>query len=130
MVIEVKPQEDESSNVEHLTQKVFFKTIELLGGIRKLAEYRSLTWLPALARASYAIVLKEKFLKTEKEIAKMVGITKNTVKMILRADPEIALKKIKELEESGENRKEFKVHTAGAIARFAYKELKEKNLEK
>ncbi|GAB5045658.1 hypothetical protein [Thermodesulfovibrio sp. TK110] len=126
MVIEVTPQKDESSRVEEITQKVFFKTIELLGGIRKLAEYRSLTWLPALARASYAIVLKEKFFKTEEEIASRVGITKSTVRMILRADPEIALKKIKELEEdSGETKKELKVHTAGAIARLAYKEIKE-----
>ncbi|GAQ94346.1 probable regulatory domain-containing protein [Thermodesulfovibrio aggregans] len=124
MVIEVKPKKDESSDIEKLTQQVFFKTIELLGGIRKLAEYRSLTWLPALARAAYTIVLKEKFLKTEEEIASLVGITKNTVRMILRADPEIALKKIKELEEGfPETKKELKVHTAGAIARLAYKEI-------
>ncbi len=80
MVIEVKPKKDESSDIEKLTQQVFFKTIELLGGIRKLAEYRSLTWLPALARAAYTIVLKEKFLKTEEEIASLVGITKKYCK--------------------------------------------------
>ncbi|MEN2994183.1 MAG: hypothetical protein ABDH19_02395 [Thermodesulfovibrio sp.] len=126
MVIEVKPYKDESSDIEEKTKKIFFKTIELLGGIRKLAEYRSLTWLPALARASYVVVLKEDFFKTDEEIAKIVGITKNTVKVILQSSPEIALKKIKELEEGIEKaEKQLKIHTAGAIARLAYKELKE-----
>lgn len=126
MVIEVKPHKDESSDIEEKTKKIFFKTIELLGGIRKLAEYRSLTWLPALARASYVVVLKEDFFKTDEEIAKIVGVTKNTVKVILQSSPEIALKKIKDLEEGIEKaEKELKIHIAGAIARLAHKELKE-----
>lgn len=127
MVIEVKPFKEDSADIEYVTAKVFFKTLELLGGIKKLAEYRTLTWLPSLARASYVIVLKEEFFKTDEEIARLVGLTKNTVRNILRADTEVAMKKIKELEEISEIRRDLKVHTAGAIAKLAYKEIKEGN---
>lgn len=123
MVIEVKPYKEESTDIEHITTRVFFKTLELLGGIKKLAEYRALTWLPSLARASYVVVLKENFFKTEEEIAKMVGLTKNTVRNILRADPETALRKIQEYD-TEEIQKGIKVHTAGAIAKLAYEEIK------
>lgn len=121
MVIEITPKKQDTSEIEELTGRVFFKTFDLVGGLMKLAEFKSLTWLPSLARASFVIVLKEEYMKTEEEIAKTVGLTKNTVKSILRADPEIALKKIQEIEFS----KELKIHMAGAIARLAYKEVKE-----
>ncbi len=61
MVVEVTPYREESADVEYLTARVFFKSIELLGGLKKLAEYRNLTWLPALSRASFVVVLKEDF---------------------------------------------------------------------
>lgn len=113
-------------DVENLVTRVFFKSVELLGGMSKLAEYRTLTWLPSLARASYVVVLKEQYIKTDEEIAQIVGLTKNTVRNILRADPELALRKIKSLEEMlKEESRELKVHTAGGIAKLAYREVKE-----
>lgn len=111
--------------IEHLINRIFFKAIDLLGGLEKLAEFRTLTWLPSLARAAIVVVLKEEYMKTDEEIAQKVGLTKNTVRNILKADPEIALQKIKSIEELlSEEAKELKVHTAGGIAKLAYKEIK------
>ncbi len=123
MVVEVKPVE---VDVENLVTRVFLKAIDLLGGLHRLAEYRTLTWLPSLARASFVIVLREEFLKTEEEIAEAVGITRQTVRNILRADPELALYKIQHIDElTKEERKQLRVHTAGGIAKIAYKKVKE-----
>lgn len=123
MVIQIAPVE---VDVEPLVTRVFLKAIDLLGGLQKLAEFRTLTWLPSLARASFAVVLREEFLKTEEEIAETVGLTKQTVRNILRADPELAMYKIKNLDQlTQEEKKELKVHTAGGIAKLAYKLVKE-----
>ncbi len=123
MVIEVKPVEVDA---ESLVTRVFLKAIDLLGGLQKLAEYRTLTWLPSLARASFAVVLREEYFKTEEEIAQVVGLTKQTVRNIMRADPEMAMYKIKHIDElTQEEKKELRVHTAGGIAKLAYKLVKE-----
>lgn len=123
MVIEVKPVE---VDVESLVTRVFLKAIDLLGGLHKLAEYKTLTWLPSLARAAFVIVLREEFLKTEEEIAEFVGITRQTARNILRADPELALYKLQHFEElTKEEKKQLRVHTAGGIAKIAYKKVKE-----
>jgi|UniRef100_A0A7V3KPJ5 probable regulatory domain-containing protein len=131
MVIEITglPQtEMNEKDLEYLVSRVFFKSIDLLGGLNKLAEFRTLTWLPSLARAAYVIVLRDEYLKTEDEIAKRVGLTRNTVRNILRADPTLAMEKIKKLEElAKEEIREMKVHTAGGIAKLAYKMVKEGN---
>lgn len=99
MVIQLSKPVVSESEIEHLVTRVFFKAIELLGGLNKLIEFRTLTWLPSLARAAYAIVLKEEYMKTYEEIAERVGLTKNTVRNILRADPELAFQKIRSIEE-------------------------------
>jgi len=65
MVVEVKPVEVDA---ESLVTRVFLKAIDLLGGLQRLAEYRTLTWLPSLARAAFVVVLREEFMKTEEEI--------------------------------------------------------------
>ncbi|MGB9876456.1 MAG: hypothetical protein ACPLPS_01660 [bacterium] len=123
MVVEPVRKDDD---LEVVAGRVFLKTIDLLGGLQKLAEYRALTWLPSLARASLAIVLREEFMKTEDEIAKFVGLTRNAVRNILRANPELAQKRLKEMEEmSPEDKKEMRVHIAGAFVKLAYKEIKE-----
>ncbi|WP_456470525.1 bacterio-opsin activator [Caminibacter sp.] len=115
----------DDTNIKYIAERVFFKSIDLLGGLDKLAEYRTLTWLPSIARASFAIVLREEFLKTEDEIAQFLGITRNTVRQILRADPNLALYKIEHLDElTEEEKKQLKVHTAGGIAKLAYKLIK------
>ena len=121
--MEVKPVE---KDLEHLVTRVFLKSIDIIGGLHKLAEYRTLTWLPSLARAAFVIVLRGEYLKTEDEIAEFVGITKNTVRQILRADPQMALYKVQHLDElTPEEKKQLKVHTAGGIAKIAYKLIKE-----
>jgi probable regulatory domain-containing protein len=123
MVIEVPMVE---KDFENLVTRVFLKAIDIIGGLNKLAEYRTLTWLPSLARAAYVIVLREEYLKTEDEIAEYVGITKNTVRQILRADPQQALYKVQHIEElTPEEKKQLRVHTAGGIAKLAYKLIKE-----
>ena len=115
-----------NNEVKYLAERVFFKAIDLLGGLNKLAEYRTLTWLPSIARAAYAIILKEEFFKTEDEIAEYIGLTRNTVRQILRADPNMALYKIEHLDElTTEEKQQLKVHTAGGIAKLAYKYVKE-----
>ena len=122
MILNIKTDD---TNIKYIAERVFFKSIDLLGGLDKLAEYRTLTWLPSIARASFAIVLREEFLKTEDEIAQFLGITRNTVRQILRADPNLALYKIEHLDElTEEEKKQLKVHTAGGIAKLAYKLIK------
>ncbi|BAF70865.1 hypothetical protein [Nitratiruptor sp. SB155-2] len=116
----------DEKGLERLVERVFFKSIDLLGGLKKLAEFRTLTWLPSLARSAFAVVLREEYLKSEDEIAEYVGLTRNTVRNILRADPDQAMYKIEHLDElSSEEKKELKVHTAGGVAKLAYKLVKE-----
>jgi len=130
MVIEITgvPASETGADLEQLVTRVFFRAIDLLGGLSKLTEFRTLTWLPSLARAAYVVVLREEYLRTEEEIAQKVGLTKNTVRSILRADPTLAMEKVQKLEElAKEELKEMKVHTAGGIAKLAYKMVKEGN---
>jgi probable regulatory domain-containing protein len=128
MVIQIEKPQMDNYDMEHLVGRVFFKAIDLLGGLSKLAEYRTLTWLPSLARASFTIVLREEYLKTEEEIAEIVGITKSTVRNILRADPNAAMFKIQHIDElTKEEKQQLRVHTAGGIAKLAYKLVKEGN---
>jgi len=88
-----------------------------------LFEYRNLTWVPSLMEAAYAVVLKNEALKTDDEIAEFIGITKQTVRNMLSADPELVMMKLKGELES----KEVKVHTAGGLAKLAYEEVKKGN---
>jgi len=125
MVVVLSKKVDET-DLEHLVGRVFFKAIDLLGGLQRLAEYRALTWLPSLARASFVIVLREEYMKTEDEIAQFLGIARSTVRTILRADPNLALYKIEHFDElTKEEKRQLKVHTAGGIAKIAYRLVKE-----
>jgi len=123
MVIEVTPQKVDP---EERVKKVFLKAVELLGGFKALAEFRSLTWLPSIARAVYAVVLKEEYNRSDEEIAEQLGLTKESVRNMLRGDPEQVMEKIKDIKElSSEEGKEMRIHTAGSLARLAYRLLKE-----
>lgn len=122
MILDIKINDNE---INYLAERVFFKSIDLLGGLKKLAEYRTLTWLPSIARASYAVVLKEEYFKTEDDIAEYIGLTRNTVRNMLRADENAAIYKLQHFDElSSEEKKQLKVHTAGGIAKLAYKYVK------
>ena len=71
--------------------------------------------------ASYAVVLWEKLHKTEDEIASFLGLTRQTVRNILRADPDLVVQKIEgELKE-----KTQRAHTAGGLAKMALKEIED-----
>jgi len=118
MVIEVKPVE---VDYDSLALRVFLKALELIGGPKKLFEFRNLTWVPSLMEASYAVVLKEKGMKSEDEIAEFLGSTKQTVRNMLSADPELVMQKL-----HGELASEVKVHMAGGLAKLAYREVEEK----
>ena len=107
-------------NIDKMAEKVFWEAIKMLGGLKKLVEFRNLTWLPSLAEASYVVVLKNEALKTYREIAEFLGITEQTVKNIATADEE-EIKKYLE----GELEERPKEHIAGGIAKLAYKNLKE-----
>lgn len=105
-------------DVDALAEQVFHESINILGGLRKLIEYRNLTWLPSLAEAAYAVVMKEELMKTHKEIAFDLGLTPQTVQNILRADAQEVEKFIKgEIEKVDE-------HKAGGIAKLAYERVK------
>jgi probable regulatory domain-containing protein len=120
VVIEVKPEE---VDYDTLALRVFLKAIELIGCPRTLFEYRNLTWLPSLMEAAYAVVLKNEAFKTDDEIARFIGITRQTVRNILSADPEAVLKKLRGELES----RDVKLHTAGGLAKLAYREVKQGN---
>jgi len=100
-------------HVEALTLRVFLKSLELLGGTQKLVQTRATNWLSSLLLASYTVVLKEEFLKSEQEIAQRLRITPQTVKNILRSEPLVDnLEKLFESES-----KDLNIHTAGGIAK-------------
>ncbi|MCX8059870.1 MAG: bacterio-opsin activator, partial [Aquificaceae bacterium] len=87
------------SELEVLSTKVFLKSVELLGGLSKLVEHRTLPWLASLARAVYCVVLKEEFFKGEEEIAQYLGITVQTVKNTLRGEVAEVLDRLQRIEE-------------------------------
>ncbi|WP_456433235.1 bacterio-opsin activator [Thermosulfuriphilus sp.] len=123
MPVVIQPEEIKTFDPDGLTIRVFLKALEILGGPRKLIYYRHLTWLTSLMEAAYAVVLSEEAFKTEDDIAEFLGLTRQTVRNILRADPNLVMKKISgELEE-----KDLKAHTAGGLARLAYEEIKRGN---
>ena len=122
-MIVISPEEIKETNIDSLAARVFLKALEILGGPRKLVEYRNLTWLPSLMAASYTVVLFNEAGKTENEIAEFLGITKNTVRNILRATPEVVKQRLEEgFKEKSES---ARVHMAGGIAKLAYQEIKE-----
>ncbi len=113
----IKPR---GGDIDRMAEKVFWEAIRILGGLKRLVEYRNLTWLPSLAEASYVVVLKNETFKTYREIAEILGITEQTVKNIATAD-EGEVKRYIE----GELEERPKEHIAGGIAKLAYRKLKD-----
>lgn len=122
MVI-IGEEEIKEVNADVLAIRIFLKAIELIGGPKKIIEYRKLTWIPSLIQAAYAIVLYEEFGKLYEEIAEKLGLTKQTVQNMLRASADAVKEKLGEFEKG----KEIKVHTAGGLAKWAYEEIKKGN---
>lgn len=121
MVRVISAPTTERETVDELAFKVFIKALEILGGPRRLIEYRNLTWVPSLMAASYAVVLHDKQMKTYEEIAVQLGLSKQTVERMLRADTSEVMKKI-----SGEwEGEKFDEHVAGGLAKEAWRRLKE-----
>jgi Predicted transcriptional regulators len=125
----IEPSEIQEKDVDAIAVRVFLKALEILGGPRKLVEYRNLTWLPSLMVASYAVVLSNESYKTADEIAQFLGSTKNTIRNMLKAETEILKEKLKGEVEIPKSK--IKTHTAGALAKLAYEEIKNgrENLE-
>ncbi|MDI3502029.1 MAG: transcriptional regulator, partial [Archaeoglobi archaeon] len=99
--------EPKGAEVDEIAERVFLKAIEIVGGLKKLVEFRNLTWLPSLAKASYAVVYREEAAMSADEIAERLGMTKQSVRNMLSADPE-EIKRFIEGEEE-----EISEHKAG-----------------
>jgi probable regulatory domain-containing protein len=125
----IEPSEIQEKDVDASAVRVFLKALEILGGPRRLIEYRNLTWLPSLMVASYAVVLSNESYKTADEIAQFLGSTKNTIRNMLKAETEILKENLKGEVEVPKSK--IKTHTAGALAKLAYEEIKNgrENLE-
>jgi len=112
----------EKIDIDALAEQVFHESINILGGLKNLVEYRNLTWLPSLAVAAYVVIMKEEMMKTHKEIAYELGLTPQTVQNILRAKSEEVQKLIRgEVEKVDE-------HKAGGIAKLAYERVKKEKI--
>ena len=111
----------QEAELDKRAMSVFMKVLEILGGPRRLFEYRNLTWLPSIMEASYVVVLASDYSKSRDEIASKLGLSKTTVTNILRANPDEAESVIREGFLAGAKRPR---HMAGALAKLAYRELK------
>ena len=117
-MVEVPPQ---AVSVDERAWRVFQKAIELVGGPRRLIEYKRLTWLPSLMEAAYAVVLKEEHHKTVDEIAQFLGLSTHATRLILNAPTEGVQKRL-EGEAPGDDA--HRAHIAGGLAKLAYQALK------
>ena len=124
MVKEINPVGEEGleKEVDEKAMKVFLKALDILGGPRKLFEYRNLTWLPSIVEAAYVVVLAKDYMKTSKEIAQLLGLSSATVSNILRAKEEDVVKKILNTDPNNNDRPH---HVAGSLAMMAYKKISE-----
>ncbi len=107
------------ASIDAMAEQVFAESIALLGGLRKLVDYRNLTWLPSLAEAAYVVVLKNEAMKSYAEIARELGITEQTARSIATAKEE----RVEAYLTGGVEKP--KEHIAGGLAKLAYRKLKQ-----
>ncbi len=121
------PKEESFKNAERKALRVFLKALDILGGPRKLFEYRNLTWLPSLMEAAYVIVWQRDLQKSTSEIAQDLGLSTNTVRAILSAKEEEIQKMIDRFlkGEEPEEGEEVRSHRAGGLAKLAYQAIEE-----
>ncbi len=125
MVMEIRPPEDIERKRDEMVLEMLLEALNVLGGPRKIVEFRNLTWIPSIIKANYALLLSQAG-KTHEEIAAELGLTKATVDKMLRADPEDVLRKIRgELAEE-----KIDDHIAGGLAKLAYKNLVRRRAER
>jgi len=123
-MMEIKPPTDIDKKRDEEVLRILMEVLDILGGPRKIAEFRTLTWIPSIIKAGYAILL-EKAGKTHEEIARELGVTRATVDKMLRANPEEVLKRVR-----GEIEAEkIDEHIAGGLAKLAYKQMMSKRIE-
>jgi len=108
-------------DMDKVIKEIFMIAIDILGGPKKLVEYKRLTWLASLMEAIFVIYLHNEENKSADEIAEFLGISSQTAKTILQSKPEYAQMKL----ENSENSE--KTHIAGGIAKITYKKWKEEN---
>ncbi|GEM_PF-70426 len=115
---------------ERMVQEIFNIGINILGGYKRVSEFKFLTWLPSLIRAIYAIVLKNEKNASNEELIAKLGISEVSLKKILEADPAELEQKLSELydfdADDEESKHESKIHIAGALAKRAYEVYKER----
>jgi len=123
-MMEIKPPTDIEKKRDEEVLRMLMEVLDILGGPRKIAEFRTLTWIPSIIKAGYALLLKRAG-KTHEEIARELGVTKATVDRMLRADPEDVMKKL-----MGEVEAEkIDDHVAGGLAKLAYKQMTDKKIK-
>jgi len=116
----LRQEEIKEFDVDVMAIRVFLKSLEIIGGPRKLIEYRNLTWIPSLMEASYAIVLHDMLNYTESEIAEFLGVSEKEVKDMLSFQEDFSIEEIFKFKSKPEMKK------LGSLVRIAYKKLKEK----
>jgi len=117
----VKQVDPVEVNLDERALRVFLKAIELLGGPRGLIEHRRLTWLPSLMEAAYAVVLKEEGHKMTDEIARFLGLSTQSTRLMLSASTEDVRRRL-EAGTSGDQA--ARAHVAGGLAKLAWQALK------
>jgi len=120
-MMEIRPPEDIEKKRDEQVLRMLMEVLDMLGGPRKIAEFRTLTWIPSIIKASYAVLL-EKAGRTREEIARELGVTRATVDKMLRADPEDVMRKLRGEVEA----EKIDDHIAGGLAKLAFKRMRDK----
>jgi len=110
-------------NIDGDALRIFLKAIDLAGGPQALAHKRNLTWLPSLLQASYMVALAEHG-RTEDEIARLLGVTRQTVRNALGSQVDAVKSKLIRERLGEEGGEEARTHVAGGLAKWAYQEIK------
>lgn len=108
------------SPADERVTELFIKSVESLGGMRRLVEERRLGLLPELLESAYVLVMQEDEHRTPEEIATQLSVSMETVENILAAPADAAMERAaSEVPTEVADRESV----AGGVARFAYNHL-------